>query len=177
MEDPQFFFNSWMSLIRTFTIGVLSYFSIVFLLRVSGKRTLSKMNSFDFIVTVALGSLLAAVMINPNISLLDGILAFSILIFLQYFITFLSYRSKTITDLIKSEPALLFYKGRYLRSVMKKERFTEEEILAAIRDKGMGNIQEVEAVVIETDGRLSIIKKIGGQGTAMSTVENIRLPE
>jgi uncharacterized membrane protein YcaP (DUF421 family) len=109
--------------------------------------------------------------------LLDGILAFSILIFLQYFITFLSYRSKTITDLIKSEPALLFYKGRYLRSVMKKERFTEEEILAAIRDKGMGNIQEVEAVVIETDGRLSIIKKIGGQGTAMSTVENIRLPE
>lgn len=170
MEEPQFFFNTWMSLVRTLTIGILSYFIIIFLLRISGKRTLSKMNAFDFIVTVALGSLLAAVMINPNIALIDGVIAFSILIFLQYLITYLSYRSSTVTNLIKSEPALLFYKGRFLGSNMKKERFTREEILAAIREKGIGNIEDVEAVVVETDGSLSIITRIGG-GTAMESVD------
>jgi uncharacterized membrane protein YcaP (DUF421 family) len=172
MEEPQFFFNTWMSLLRTFTIGVMAYISIVFLLRISGKRTLSKMNAFDFIVTVALGSLLAAVMINPNVALLDGVLAFAILIFLQYIITYLSYRSKKITRLIKSDPRLLFYKGQFLKDGMLKERFTEEEVLAAIRNKGIGNIEDVEAVVLETDGSLSIIKKIGGNGSAMVTIQD-----
>ncbi|MBD0377567.1 MAG: DUF421 domain-containing protein, partial [Flavisolibacter sp.] len=68
------FFDSWESIIRTIIITVLAYALLIFLLRTSGKRTLSKMNAFDFIVTVALGSTLATVMLNKNVALIDGVL-------------------------------------------------------------------------------------------------------
>ncbi|MDQ3844263.1 MAG: DUF421 domain-containing protein, partial [Bacteroidota bacterium] len=67
------FFDSWESIIRTIVITVLAYALLIFLLRTSGKRTLSKMNAFDFIVTVALGSTLATVMLNKNVALIDGV--------------------------------------------------------------------------------------------------------
>ncbi len=76
------FFDSWSSIVRTVVITVLAYVSLIVLLRGSGKRTLSKMNAFDFIVTIALGSTLATVILSKNVALIDGLLAFSLLIFL-----------------------------------------------------------------------------------------------
>lgn len=70
------FFDSWESIFRTVVITILAYVLLILLLRVSGKRTLSKMNAFDFIVTIALGSTLATVMLNKNVALIDGVLAF-----------------------------------------------------------------------------------------------------
>jgi uncharacterized membrane protein YcaP (DUF421 family) len=159
LSEQIIFFDSWNSLLRTLIIGILAYFTMVFLLRISGKRTLSKMNAFDFIVTVALGSTLAAVIITRDVALADGALAFAILIFMQYIITWLSYRSKTITSLIKSDPVLLFYRGNFIENKMKKERVTKEEIFAALREQGISGTEQAEAVIIETDGSLSVIKK------------------
>ena len=75
------FIGDSFSFSRTLIVGTLSYILVVLVLRVSGKRTLSKMNSFDFIVTVALGSVLASILTSQNLALLDGILAFSLLVF------------------------------------------------------------------------------------------------
>ncbi len=66
------FFDSWETLLRTLTVGVLSYVVMVVFLRMSGKRTLSKMNAFDFVVTVALGSTLATMLLNRNVALAEG---------------------------------------------------------------------------------------------------------
>ncbi len=73
-------FDSWLSLGRTAVVGVLAYLALVLLLRVSGKRTLSKMNAFDLVVTVALGSTLATVLLSTDVALATGILAFTLLI-------------------------------------------------------------------------------------------------
>jgi uncharacterized membrane protein YcaP (DUF421 family) len=105
------FFESWESMLRTGVITILAYVLLIFLLRISGKRTLSKMNAFDFIVTVALGSTLATVMLSKDVVLADGVLGFFLLIFLQYIITWLSVRNTSISNLVKSSPALLVYKG------------------------------------------------------------------
>jgi uncharacterized membrane protein YcaP (DUF421 family) len=94
------FFDSWESLGRTFTVTILAYLIMIFLLRVSGKRTLSKMNALDFIVTIALGSTLATVALNKNVALADGALAFFLLIFLQFFITWLTVREKKIKKIV-----------------------------------------------------------------------------
>jgi len=108
------FFDSWESIFRTVIITIFAYILLILLLRGFGKRTLSKMNAFDFIVTIALGSTLATVMLSKDVSLIDGVLAFFLLIFLQYIITFFSVRYKTISNLVKSTPALLVYKGEML---------------------------------------------------------------
>lgn len=160
------FFDSWESVVRTCLITVMAYILLIVLLRASGKRTLSKMNAFDFIVTIALGSTLATVILNKNVALIDGVLSFSLLIGLQYLITWLSARYKKISSLVKSTPALLVYKGVMLREIMLKERIDEDEIKAIIRSKGLSSMQDADAVVLETDGSL----------TVMTNVENLEAP-
>ncbi len=127
------FFNSWSSVFRIVLIGVVAYGSLILLLRASGKRTLSKMNAFDFIVTVVLGSILATVLLSKDVALTDGLVAFALLIFLQFAITWLSVRFKAFSGLIKAEPTLLMYRGHFLRQAMRSERVTEEEVLAVLQ--------------------------------------------
>lgn len=74
------FFDSWSDIERTLVVGVLAYLGLVFFLRVSGKRTLSKMDAFDFVITTALGSTLAQVVLSKDVALLKGLLAFALLI-------------------------------------------------------------------------------------------------
>jgi len=81
---------------------------------------------------------------------------------LQYVITFLSVHSNWFNNVIKSEPRLLFLNGQFLRSAMKKERIKEIEILQAIRNSGSGSTEKVTAVVLETDGSLSVISSEPG---------------
>ncbi len=106
------FLNGWDALVRIGLVGGLSYVALVFLLRISGKRTLSKMNAFDLIVTIALGSTLATVLLTKSVALVEGIMAFALLIFLQYLVTWLSVRSPRFTTLIKAQPRLLLHHGR-----------------------------------------------------------------
>jgi uncharacterized membrane protein YcaP (DUF421 family) len=157
------FFDSRESIIRTLIITILAYFLMVFLLRASGKRTLSKMNAFDFIVTVALGSALANVSLNKNVALADGALSFLLLIFLQYLISWLSVRFSIIKSLVTSQPVLLLYKGEILDGVRRKERITMEELHMAARNEGITSLHEIEAMVLETTGEITIISESGKQ--------------
>ncbi|MEH6480187.1 MULTISPECIES: DUF421 domain-containing protein [Pseudoalteromonas] len=166
------FFDDMQGLIRVLIFGVLGYVALVFWLRISGKRTLSKWNVFDFIVTIALGSILASVIITKSVALLEGMLAFIVLIGLQYFITWLSVRSSKFASLIKAEPSLLLSNGEYCTAALKSQRVTKSEIRAAIRGAGILAIEDVAAVVLETDGSFSVLKQNNNSGlkTALSDV-------
>ena len=168
------FFDSWESTVRIVIITVLAYAVLIVMLRVSGKRTLSKMNAFDFVVTVALGSTLATVILSKSVALLDGALAFFMLIFLQFCITWLSVRYKRVKQLITNDPTLLLYKGEVLHGVLKKERITLEEIYVAAREKGLTDLKDIHAIVLETTGTLSVLsEKSGGSSETLSDVQNL----
>lgn len=166
------FFDTWQGLARVGVVGSLAYLGLVFLLRVSGKRTLSKMNAFDFVVTVALGSTLATVLLSKDVALAEGIAAFALLVGAQYLITYLSVRSSTLKRLVKSEPSLLFYDGGFLADAMKRERVTHEEVLAAVRQQGTPSLEQIGAVVLETDGTFSILSAPAADGER-STLQNV----
>jgi uncharacterized membrane protein YcaP (DUF421 family) len=159
--DADMFFDGWSGIWRTLAVGGAAYVGLVFLLRISGKRTLSKMNAFDLIVTVALGSTLATVLLNRSVPLVEGLFAFALLIGLQFLITWLSVRSRRFQDLIKSEPSLLVRDGAYLPGALRRQRVTREEIDAALREQGHAGMESVTAVVLETDGSLSVLPKAG----------------
>ncbi len=153
-------FDSWADLGRILATGVLAYVALVFLLRISGKRTLSKMNAFDFVVTVALGSTIAATILSADTSLAEGVLALALLIALQAFITWGSVRSERFQALIKSQPRLLLFRGRFLDDALQQERVTTEEVRAAIRSSGISRVEDVAGVVLETDGTLTVVEEI-----------------
>jgi uncharacterized membrane protein YcaP (DUF421 family) len=168
------FFNNWIGLIRIIVVGTCAYAALILLLRVSGKRTLSKMNAFDFVVTVALGSTLATVLLSKDTPLAEGVLALALLIFLQFVITWLSVRSKIVSKVVKSEPKLLFHRGEFLWRAMKAERVNEGEILQAMRSQGVTEPEQVEAVVLETDGSFSILHKTNeARAAVLSNVAGI----
>lgn len=156
------FFSDWFGLWRVVVVGTLAYVALVLLLRVSGKRTLSKMNAFDFIVTIALGSTLATVLLSKDVALAEGITAFALLIGLQYGITWLSVRSRRVENLVKAEPSLLFFGGRFLDDSLRRERVTPAEVRAAVRAQGLANIEDAGAVVLETDGSVTVLEKQPG---------------
>lgn len=156
-----FLFDGWSGLLRTLLVGLLAYIALVTFLRISGKRTLAKMNAFDFIVTVALGSTLATILLSQDVVLAEGLLAFMLLIGLQFIVAWLSVRSSWIEALVKSEPTLLLYRGQFLQPAMQRERVSREEIEAAVRQQGVADPEEVAAVVLETDGTFSVIQHRG----------------
>jgi uncharacterized membrane protein YcaP (DUF421 family) len=167
----QIFFDSAESLLRTIVVGVLTYATLVLFLRVSGKRTLSKMNAFDLVVTVAFGSTLATALLAKQTTLADAALALTLLVGLQFVVAWLSVRSKLFQKIIKSEPRLLFFRGEFLEENLRRERVVREEIFAAIRSEGVSDLSRVCAVVLETDGSFSVIT--GELPDDRQTLENV----
>ena len=161
-------------LLRTLLLGVLVYSAVVLILRLSGKRTLSKWNSFDLIVTVALGSSLATALLTAQVSLPQGVLALALLTALQFAVTWLSVRVASFERLIKARPTLLVRDGELLHDAMRRERVPVSEIHAALRAHGIGSLDGVAAVVLETDGSFSVVRE-SVRGTALQDVEGYSL--
>jgi uncharacterized membrane protein YcaP (DUF421 family) len=153
------FFSGWATLGRTVVVGVCAYAALVTLLRVTGKRSLSKMSAFDLVVTVALGSTLASVITSKDVTLAQGVVALVLLIGLQYAVAWTSIRSDRVRRLTRADPTLLAYQGRRLDHALRSQRITREELDAAVRDAGLGTLDDVGAVVLETDGSFSVIPR------------------
>lgn len=165
-------FDSWDSILRVVYVTSAAYISMVFLLRISGKRTLSKMNAFDFVVTIALGSTLAGVALNQSIPLANGMTAIGLFIGFQFMFTWMSVRIKKLKTIITSKPSLIFYKGEFLNQAMKRERITEEEVYSAARKNGISSLDEIEMVILETTGDLAILEKVKNyKNTTFTDVE------
>ena len=152
-------FDSWFGLFRVLVVGVSAYAVLVLFLRLSGKRTLAKLNAFDLVVTVALGSTLSSIILSKSVALLEGVLAMALLIVLQLVITWLAVHSSRFNRMIKSEPTLLVSGGDFLESAMMQQRVARDDVLAAIRSQGVDDVARVDAVILETDGSLSVIAK------------------
>ena len=122
-------------------VGLLAYVSVILFIRISGKRTLAKLNAFDLVVTVALGSTLSSVLLQKSISLAQGVTALGLLIALQYLVTFLSVRSTRFAKLVRSQPSLLARHGIFYGDAMVRQRLTEDEVLSAVRAQGLQGLE------------------------------------
>lgn len=165
------FFDGWAGLLRVLIVGVCAYGALVVFLRISGKRTLAKLNAFDLVVTVALGSTLSSIILTKSVALLEGLLALALLIFLQLVITWLSVRSRRFKSLIKSEPTLLLYEGEFLDDAMRMQRVTRDDLLSAVRSQGAGDLSAIAAVILETDGSISVVESAPAERSSLRNVD------
>lgn len=172
------FFESWQSLAHTAMSAFLAYIVLVLLLRASGKRTLSKLNAFDLVITVALGSTLASVITSERLPLANGLLALALLVFLQFVLAWVIARWPPMRGVVKSEPALLFYGGKFIDSAIRQARLSREEIRAVIRSSGSEDIFRIQAIVLETDGSFSVIPASDGPPgeSSLQGVSGLRMP-
>ncbi|BBX18744.1 hypothetical protein CRI77_25925 [Mycolicibacterium duvalii] len=168
-------FDTWTDLLRVVVAGVSAYAAVVVVLRVSGKRTLAKLNAFDLVVTVAVGSTLATIFLNSDVSIAEGVAALALLAALQFVVASFSSRVKWGRDIVTARPTLLVTHGRLLADELRTQRVSAADVRQAVRSSGQGDLRAVGAVVLESDGSLSVISEDKlGDGSALDGVASAR---
>ena len=176
MTDPVFFADGWVPLARIVVVGTFMYVALVVLLRVSGSRTIASMRAFDFIVTVALGSVFGRALTAEGVSLAEAVVAFVLLIGLQYGVARLQVRSRSFAKAVTNPPTLLYFRGQFLRDGMRQARVTEQELRSVARKKGHGSLDDIEAFILEASGDVAVVTSVG-DGSALGEELHEQIPD
>lgn len=150
-------FTSPESLLITALKGILVYAIIIIYTRLSGLRTFGKLSSFDFSITIAIGSIIASVILNSSVSLLQGVVALGVLIGLQFLLSKLRRWWRPVEKVISNTPLLLMIEGKILEKNMEKVSLSENTLVSKLREANVFDLSEVQAVVIETTGDISVL--------------------
>ena len=153
------FFDSIDKLGRIVVTAVMVYVLIVIITKVSGKRSTSQLNNFDWIVTVMIGSLGASTILLKDIPFIEGASSIVALYVMQFLVTKYASISPEFSSFILSEPRIVFYQGQFLPDAMRAERLTRQEIECAMRSEGVNSFDDIEAIVFESDAKLTIIPR------------------
>ena len=139
---------------------------IVFMVNVIGLRSFSKMASFDFAITVAIGSLLAAaITVDSRLKFLSVMIAITVLMFSQYLIAFFRVHSEWFRDLISNDALVLFKDGDFCTENMRAARVTKSDVLGKLREANAVRLDDVYAVILEVTGDISVLHKTDADET------------
>lgn len=163
MVEHPMFFESWTGIWRLAVIGAASYFTLVAMLRITGKKTITTMNIFDFVFVVALGSVFASGIMFKAIPLAEGLGGLAVLILLRLLLQSLAKRFDGFESFLNGSPTLLYRNGKFEEKAMTADDVTREEILAAMRRAHHLSLADIEAVVLETDGTFSVVARRDGE--------------
>lgn len=147
---------SWDSLFAIILSGIGIYAAVILFTRIAGKRSFSKMSSFDFAMTVAIGSIIASTLLSKSITLPEGIVGLASIYALQLSIAFLR-RYKVVTKIVDNSPLLLMDGKNIIKSNLKKAGVTEGDLRSKLREANVLNFSQIKAVVFETTGDISVL--------------------
>lgn len=167
------FFDSVDKLGRIVLTTVMVYVLVVLTTKISGKRSTSQLNNFDWIVTVMIGSLGASTILLKDIPFIEGVASILVLYLLQFLVTKYASISPQFSNFILSEPRIVFYQGQFLPDAMNAERLTRQEIECAMRSEGINSFDDIEAIVFESDAKLTIIPKPSDNADSQNTEDKV----
>lgn len=150
------------SLIAIVVTATVIYLAIIIYTRLAGKRSFSKMSSFDFAMTVALGSMLATTVLSKSVSVWDGIIGLGAVYLLQISVAMLR-RFNKIQKLVDNAPLLLMDGTEILYDNLKAARVTESDLRSKLREANVIRLNEVRAVIFEATGDISVMHTEGDE--------------
>jgi uncharacterized membrane protein YcaP (DUF421 family) len=159
VDDISFVWAGWEPVARILLVGTVGYVWLVFLLSSSGPRNLATMTPFDFAITVTLGSAFGRVLTATEVSLTDAAVAFALLIGLQWLFAGWRVRWPAFRRLTDVRPTLLYADGRIIKEGLRRHRLTESDLHAAAREQGLGSLRDVGAVILQSNGTFSVVKR------------------
>lgn len=138
---------------------ILVYGFLIVLLRFAGQRTLTQMNTFDLIVLLTLSNTVQNAIIGPDNSVVGGMIGAATLVAINVLVVRYLYRHPTLDRAIEGEPIVLVQDGVVIRRNVERVLITTPELMAALRRQGVENLADVEEVVLETSGAISVIPR------------------
>jgi uncharacterized membrane protein YcaP (DUF421 family) len=163
---------SWNSfgLIVFSALGI--YLSVIIMTRICGKRSFSKMSSFDFAMTVAVGSIIATTVLSSTVSMLHGIVGL-VSVYLLQIGAALARRNKTLRNLMDNSPLLLMDGATILEDNLRKARVTRGDLRSKLREANVTDLSQLKAVVFETTGDISVLHKEHGQSLDLWLMKDV----
>ena len=149
-------FQSWDTIAQSMLTALLIYLAVIGLSRIIGLRSFAKMNTFDFSITIAIGSIIASTIMG-SASALRGIIAMATLLTLQAIIAYLKSRFDAISEVADNTPMLLMDGKTILYDNLKKTRVTVDDLRGKLREANVIELREVRAVVLENTGDVSVL--------------------
>lgn len=138
--------------------SIVIYLLLLVVFRISGKRSLSQITTFDFVLLLVIGEATQQALLGEDFSLTNAFLVIVTLVAVDIFISLLKQRSKTFEKLIDSAPLVLIENGKLLKDRMDKARVDEADILAKARElQGLERLDQIKYAVLERSGGITII--------------------
>lgn len=139
--------------------AIILYFVVVFIMRIMGKRQIGQLQPFELVIALMVSELAAMPMQNTSIPLFHGIIPIVTLLVLQVFISTLQLKSESARIVFCGKPSILIEKGEININELKNNRLNLNDLLEELRLKGYYNLEDIEYVILETGGQISIIPK------------------
>jgi len=152
----KWFTTSWQSIVAIFITTLCIYIAVILYTRIFGKRSFSKMSSFDFAMTVAVGSLIASTALSPSISLIDGLVGLFVIYLLQFCVAFLR-RWEKFRNTTDNSPLLLMRDDVIIEENLIKAKLTKSDLRSKLRESNVLELVDVRAVVFETTGDVTVL--------------------
>ena len=140
---------------------VAVFFFLLVLTRVIGRRELSSLEPFDLILLIVLGDAVQQGLTQDDYSVTGALLVVGTFAVLQVFVSWVGYRFPRARPILEGEPIIVIQDGKLIERNVKRERLTVQEIAEEARNQQIATLDDVQWAVLETNGRISFIKKSG----------------
>ena len=139
--------------------AILLYIIVLIVMRLMGKREIGQMQPFELAISIMIADLASIPMTETGVPISNGIIPILGLLVMHLIISMLNIKSSKAREIICGKPAILVYRGKIDEKVLKKERFTINELEERLRDNNIFNIGDVEYAILETSGQVTVIPK------------------
>jgi len=153
--------------------SVISFFALLFMVRIMGKQQVAELTFFDYVVGITIGSIASTLSVQVNQNTFATLAGMAVWTILPIALAFLSLHSIWIRKIVEGEATVVIEKGKILDNHLKKIRLTVDDLISQLRIQGVFDISEVEYALFETNGKLSIMKKSDRQP---ATPRDLNLP-
>ncbi len=139
--------------------SVVVYLFLLVAFRLMGKRQLGQMTAFDLVVLLIISNVVQNAVIGADNSLGGGLIGATAILLLNAGVAWLTFRYRRIERLVEHSPTVIVRHGRILRDSLRRERLSLPELRSALRQQGVMSLRDVRYVILEEDGKLSVIQR------------------
>lgn len=138
---------------------VVLYSSVLFMMRLMGKREVGQLSLFDLVVAIMIAELAAIPMEDTSKPLINGLLPIATLVLMEITLSFITLKSRRAQAIIEGTPSIIVERGRIIEAEMRRLRYAVDDLISQLRQQGIHNLEDVEYAILETNGKLSVILK------------------
>ena len=143
--------------------SIIAFLVIFIVARLLGKKQISQLTFFDYVVGISIGSMASAIAINPRIKVPNGMIALGVFALFPILIAYFAAKSFTFRKIVEGAPTILIENGKVLENNIIKSKLTFDDLMIKLREKNAFKVADVELAVLETDGKVSVMKKANKQ--------------